>query len=302
MVRWLRSYNQTHTEPVRFFGADLLQLRQESFDTITAYVTRVAPERLDDLAADLDQIQLRGSPSEHLGWYLTLDTAERQPLIAAAQCVSALVDQLHDRTAPTERQYARQHARAMVGWHRYYDDASLLSPVREEFIADSIEWWQQLTSDTIVYWAANAHTAAASSITYRTPFGEDVATMAGGHLERHLARRYVSIGLAFGHGAITSDFRAPGPHSIGPPRPDLLDATLEAAAEPTFLLELQHRRVPRPVRRWLSAASTTWMILPSYTEAEDGSAYTMTVPELGDAFDVVAFITQTTPSRLIAAA
>ena len=42
------------------------------------------------------------------------------------------------------------------------------------------------------------------------------------------------------------------------------------------------------------------MILPSYTEAEDGSAYTMTVPELGDAFDGVVFITQTTPSRLIA--
>ena len=36
LVRWLRSYNQTHTEPVRFFGADLLQLRQESFDAITA--------------------------------------------------------------------------------------------------------------------------------------------------------------------------------------------------------------------------------------------------------------------------
>ena len=174
-------------------------------------------------------------------------------------------------------QYARQHARAIVGWHRYYDDESLLSPVHEQFITDSIEWWQRLTRDTIVYWAANVHTAAASSITYRTPFGEDVATMAGGHLERHLARRYVSIGLAFGHGAITSDFQDPAPHSIGPPRPDLLDATLDAAAEPTFLLELQQRWVPRPVRRWLSAASTTRMILPSYTEAEDGSAYTMTV-------------------------
>jgi erythromycin esterase-like protein len=123
--------------------------------------------------------------------------------------------------------------------------------------------------------------------------------MAGGHLERHLARRYVSIGLAFGHGAITSDYRAPGPHSIGPPRSDLLDATLDAAAEPTFLVALQHRRVPRPVRRWLRAEGTIRMILPSYTEAEDGSAYTMTVPELGDAFDVVVFITQTTPSRLI---
>jgi erythromycin esterase-like protein len=151
-----------------------------------------------------------------------------------------------------------------------------------------------------VYWAANAHTAAASSIIYRTPFGEDVATMAGGHLERRLARRYVSIGVAFGQGAITSDFRAPAPHSIGSPRPDLLDATLDAAAEPTFLLELQHRRAPRSVRRWLNAAATTRMILPSYTEAEDGSAYAMTVPELDNAFDVMVFTTQTTPSRLIA--
>ena len=36
LVRWLRSYNQTHAEPVHFFGADLLQLRQESFDAIIA--------------------------------------------------------------------------------------------------------------------------------------------------------------------------------------------------------------------------------------------------------------------------
>jgi erythromycin esterase len=148
--RWLRSYNQTHTEPVRFFGADLLQLRQESFDAITAYVARVAPDRLDDLAADLDRLRLRGSPTEHLLWYLSLEAADRQPLIAAARRVSELVDRLHDRTDPTERQYARQHACAMVGWHRYYDDESLLSPVREEFIAGSIEWWQRLTSDTIV--------------------------------------------------------------------------------------------------------------------------------------------------------
>ena len=300
LVRWLRSYNQTHTEPVRFFGADLLQLRQESFDAITAFVSRVAPERLDELTVELDRLRLRGSPPEHLRWYLSLDPTDRQPLIAAAQRVSELVDRLHDRTDPTEREYARQHARAMVGWHRNYDDESLLSPVRERFIANSIRWWQRLTSDTIVYWAANAHTAAASSITYRTPFGEDAEMMAGGRLERHLGRQYVSIGLVFGHGAITSDFRAPGPHPIGPPRPDLLDATLDAAAEPTFLIALAHRRVPRPVRRWLSAASSTRMILPSYTAAEDGSAYAMTVPELGDAFDVVVFITQTTPSRLIA--
>ena len=185
-----------------------------------------------------------------------------------------------------------------MGWHRYYDDESLLSPVREQFITDSIEWWQRLTRDTIVYWAANVHTAAASSITYRTPFGEDVATMAGGHLERHLARRYVSIGLAFGHGAITSDFQDPAPHSIGPPRPDLIrharrrrrthvpartPAALGASSGPTLA----------------RAASATRTILPSYTEAEDGSAYTMTVPELGEAFDVVVFITRTTPSRLI---
>ena len=188
----------------------------------------------------------------------TLPTGSRssQP----RQRVSQLVDQLHDRTDPTELQYARQHARAIVGWHRYYDDESLLSPVREQFIADSIEWWQRLTRDTIVYWAANVHTAAASSITYRTPFGEDVATMAGGHLERHLARRYVSIGLAFGHGAITSDFQDPGP-------------TLDRTATPRSARRHARRRrrthVPARTPAALGAASGPTLAQRGERDADD---------------------------------
>lgn len=299
LVEWMRSYNQTRSDdPVRFLGTDVVQLRQSSFDAITDQVALVAPDRLGELDERIGPLRLRGSQWEHMQWYEALPDDEQERLIATAAGLVDFLEALPAGADPTGHEYAVRHAGAIHGWYENYDEQLGFRGEREEFIADTILWWQGLTGDDVAYWAANAHTSSAPRLSYRYPGEELSGTMAGGHLEARLGRRYVAVASLFHQGAISSDYTAPGPQAIGPPRSGLLEATLGAASEPTYLLPVEGRG-PATVRRWLHGESTMRVILPSYAEGDDSADFTMTVPSLQDAFDALVFVRTTTPSNLI---
>lgn len=295
LVRWMRSYNKTHQKKVRFLGTDLLQLRQLSFDEVTDYVRRIAPERLDDLQRHLHPVRMRAN---QFTWYEERSERREQQLIAHARRASRLVAGLVDTGSRFRGEHAEQHARAILGWYVNFAEETGFRGDREVFIADSIQWWQRLTGDKVAYWAANAHTTTAPRLTYRNPWERQTGTMAGGHLARRLHNRYVAIGTWIHHGAISSNYLDPGPQRIGPPSEALLEATLGEAAPENYLLNLRGG-APQPVRAWLAGQSTMRVILPSYAEGQDGNDYTMTVPSLAKAFDAAVFIRVTTASRLL---
>jgi erythromycin esterase len=280
LIAWLRNFNVAHPhDPVRFLGTDLLQLRQASFDAVRAYVTAHAPERLAELDGHLDPIRLRGTSADQFAWYLPLPDDEQAALIDSARQGSDLVASLSNGGG-LERHYAEQHARAILGWYQNFAVDNGFRGDREQFIADSITWWQDLTGHQIVYWAANAHTSSAAELSYGAPGeGEFTGAMTGGLLEAELGRRYVSIGTWFLDGEISSDFTAPGPQPIGPPDAGLLEADL-VAAEADASLILFDRGAPPAVRRWIDAPSMMRMILPSYVAGDDGNDFTMDVPNL----------------------
>src|SRR5262249_10621621 len=89
LVRWMRAYNLAPGDKLRFLGTDLTQLRQLLFDEIVQYVSDVAPQRLDELASHLDPLRLRGTPEEHIGWYL--QQPDKQLYIDRARAVYELV-------------------------------------------------------------------------------------------------------------------------------------------------------------------------------------------------------------------
>lgn len=296
LVRWMRSYNATHREKVRFLGTDIIALRTESFDEMTRYVRRVAPARLAELERHLAPI--RPTRPDHTRWYQGLPASERRQLIEHARRAYEIVREV-PRTAPRlEREYAEQHARTVLGWYESFNNLDF-APQRETYIADTIGWWQRrMGGGKVAYWAANAHAASASRVSYRHPGGNWTGRTAGGHLEKRLGRRYVAIGAVFHHGVISSDFADPSPHPVGPPPPGLLDTTLGRARPANYLLRLR-APAPRPVRAWRDGPAAKRMILPSYAEDNDASAYIMTVPSLIGAFDAVVHIRTTTPSRLL---
>lgn len=298
LLQWLRSHNETHRDKVRFLGTDIVALRDSSFDEVAGHVRRVAPDRLDELARDLTPIRPTRNRYAHMAWYFSLPDNEKQQLIDNARRVRQLVGGLPATGPRLEREYAEQHARAIVGWYvNYATDFSAFRTERELAVVDTIGWWQGVIGGKIAYWAANAHTAAAPVTTYQYPGAVLTGTFAGGYLRQRLGRRYVSIGTMFHEGAITSDYAAPSPHPIGPPPPSLLDYTLGQAARPDYLLDL-HAPAHGPARAWLRGPAATRMILPSYVEDDDGSRYTMSVDSLSGAFDAITHIRTTTPSRL----
>lgn len=297
LVRWMRSYNETHDEQVRFLGTDVIALRQSSFDAVRRYVQRVAPARLEELRREVHPIRLRGSAYEQIQWYGGLSEPEQRAMIGHARRVSRLVETVA-RGDTLVGEYAEQHARAILGWYENFAKGTGFRSKREVFIADTVQWWRRVSGDKVAYWGANAHTSSAPTLTHRTPEGAQTGTMAGGYLEHRLGARYVSIGAVFHHGSISSEFTNPGPHRIGDPPADMLDATLGTAAPAAYLLDLR-RAAPSRVRTWLRAPATMRMILPSYVEGEADADYNMSVPSLREAFDAVVFIRTTTASRLL---
>jgi erythromycin esterase len=298
LLQWMRSYNRTHADKVRFLGTDVLTLREQSFAEVTEYVRRAAPSLADELERDLVEIRPTKPRYEHMRWYFEQSAEQKQQLIAAARRASSLVESVPPSRPRLEREYAEQHARAILGWYENYSTDGF-RPERERFIADSIGWWQRLHGGRIAYWAASAHTSSAPELTYQLPGQKYTLTMAGGHLRERLGRRYVSVGLVFHHGSITSDFTTGfGAHPVDAPPADTVDATLGAASRPDYYVDL-HAQAPRPVHGWLDGPARLRMIHPQYNEDDDGSGYLMSVDSLRAAFDVLVQVRVTTPSRLL---
>src|SRR5262245_37606818 len=200
LVHWMRTYNLTHQDKIRFVGTDLTQLQQLLFDEIVEYVGDVAPQRLNELADALDPIRLRGLPEEHIMWYL--QQPDKQPYIDHARAVYELVIGLPLGPSRIDREYPIQHARVILGFYEYY--ATGVLDQRDRFMADTLIWWQQRSQHRIIYWAANVHTAASPQVTYSLPpfVPPTPAVVAGSHLRQRYGRRYVSVGTVFHTGEV----------------------------------------------------------------------------------------------------
>jgi erythromycin esterase len=148
LVRWMRTYNLAHDDNLRFLGTDLTQLRQLLFDELVRYVSDVAPRRLQELASHLDPLRLRGTPEEHIGWYL--QQPDKQLYIDHARAVSELVLGLAPGPSQIDREHAVQHARTIVGFYEHY--ATLVLDLRDRFMADTLTWWQRRTRHRVAYW------------------------------------------------------------------------------------------------------------------------------------------------------
>lgn len=295
LVTWMRSYNERHRDPVRFFGSDLLSLREVSFTKVTEHVRRVAPDRLSELESELAPLRPR---PDQFQWYAGLSAEEKRELIEHGLAVVELLESIPLGSSDMNGEYARQHARAIVGWYQNYTARSSLRPVRERFIAEAITWWKRVHGGRIGYWAANAHTGAAGNMTFEKPGETNTGDWAGYLLRQHFGRGYVSIGTSFHAGSVSSGYAPPASYRVDPPRAGLVDAVLGEAAAADYLLDLRGP-APRPVREWLTGPARTRMVHPDYVGEDDASDHTMSVAALNELFDAIVHIRDTTASRLL---
>lgn len=296
LIEWLRAHNDAHPRrKVRFFGADLLRLRESSFTAMAEHVGAVAPDRLDELNAHLGEIE--PTRPDQIPWYQDLDEAIQQEKIAHAKAALDLIASLPSEGL--EHEYAEQHARAVVGWHEYYAvDEGLPREVREVYIADAIAWWQRVEGGRTAYWAANIHTCTAPEITFATPAETTTFRYAGGHLRERMGRGYRSIGTVFGEGRVNTQYFPVVEIDIDPPGAGLLDATLGRAKRDDYLLDL-HAHAPEPVRRWREGPVTVRMIHPDLEAGQEGDDHVMSTDSLAATFDAITYLDTTSPSALL---
>jgi erythromycin esterase len=311
LVGWMRELNRGRPDhdKVRFLGADVLELRPVQFDEIRRYVAEVAPDRREELEAQLAPIDWRGDPFTQLGWYTQLTAAEQRAVIAHARAVSDLVRSIPTGPSAVDHDDAVQHAHALLGFYHANGPGGDADDIRDRYITAIIDRWRRRTGHRVIYSAANAHTAAVPRLLVSFPDGEpgdDTVDreLAGGRLRRQHGHRYVSIGISFDHGQVLTGWEVqpggPAVYDIPPPDVSLVDHVLGRARARDYLIDLHHDGPP-PVRRWLQGPAKMRIIGSAYHPANDAD-YAITVGSWRGAFDAVLHLDRVTPSRLLAAA
>ena len=293
VLQWLRGYNATHTDQVRFFGVEYYVTGLLAYEAIEAYVADVAPARLDELRSHFRLIRpFTDDKFGYAQWYA--EVPDKAPYIRHAHAVRDLIREVANRDGGRRGRIALHHARQIVSFYEHYslsfDDANVY---REARVARNLRWWRRFTGDKVVYWAASPHVANAPRLRIVQPGGPDLRfPSAGSYLRKWYGEHYRPIGYTFDHGTVSLGAGATA--VMPPPLPawfehPLGEVGLDQFALDQFALDLR-RRVPQPVRQWLREPIMTRGL------ADSGPDGYMTGGSLGQWFDVVIHRQVVSPS------
>jgi erythromycin esterase len=262
LIAWMRTYNLRHPgDPVHFVGTDMGYAGPELYDRITDYVARAHPELLDRVTALYKGMRPTTDAATYGKRYLELPLAERKERAERTGKVLALLEGARSgRGADARaRAWAVQNARAVDQFAAGYsfdvaDDAQVarMMKFRDRTMAANTLWWNRHTGDRILLSAHNTHVSY-DSFDPRYPKTE------GAYLRDALGGKYVSIGFSFYEGsfkAFGTDDGVMRTRTVGAPRPDANEYTLDRARQRDYILDT--RTAPPAVRAWLDQRRATY--------------------------------------------
>lgn len=285
LFEYLRRYNATHQDKVRFAGAEYFSTRMLSYDAVDEYVARRTPGQLAELRRSLNPIRPnRADMGEYLQWYW-LEVKDKAPYVAKARAVHALIESLPHRPNDRDHAITLHHARQILSFYEAFSLPETEIPVyRDARAAENVRWWQSFTRSKTIYWAASAHVANAPGLRVTAPPGPDtVFPSVGSYLHDWYGARYRPVSFTFDHGT------AGGPITLPAAAPDWFEHRLTAARPDQFTLDLRRRPQSTAVRTWLNAQAKT----RGFPDA--GPASTMTGNTLAEWFDVIVYTREVTP-------
>lgn len=271
-VRWVRRYNRAHADDVRFIGMHATSTRRLAYDAVTDYVAAVAP----DLLAELRGYYKRIRPDTDDIWayndYFYQQVRNKRAYVRLARKAYRLVEHLPVDHDSRDYQLARHNAYTI---RAYYTFAALHPRgYSDALMAHNLAWWRQRTGDKVVALSAVVHMAVDPDLhlTY-PPRPEHTFKTAGAYLHDRYGDRYVSVGLTFGHGSVTSGMATGHArrYPVPPPRRDHAEHTLGRTHWRCYVLGLD-APAPAAVRAWLGEPARLHVIsMGSYdpTRARD---------------------------------
>lgn len=293
LLHWLRDYNASRGDKVRFVGVEFYLTPPQAYDDIAAHVTATAPHRLSELRRHLRVIRPSVPDSyanmyEYIGWFETVPDQSRY--VRHAQQVHDLVASLPHRPGDTAQTLALRTAWQIVSFYEHYrlpDKESFA--YRDAQAAENLRWWREHSRDRVVYWAASPHVANAPGLRIVAPPDPDMRfASAGSYLRRWYGDRYLSIGFTFDHGAVSLGFGQTA--TMPPPAPGWFERPFGQVQIEQFIVDL---RTPAPpaVRSWLRAPIQT-RGLP-----HRGADSFMDGGQLGQWFNLIVHRQRVTPMR-----
>ncbi|MGH3309643.1 MAG: erythromycin esterase family protein [Streptomyces sp.] len=287
LLTWLRGYNSTHDNRVRFVGVEYFTTRPLAYDAVEAYVAQQAPHRLAEVRELLEPIKPAGDDMRaHLDWYMNVD---QEPYLRSARRLHRLVAGIGHR--PGDRGYAVavHHAKQIRSWYTAFSlPREEVYAYRDARAAENLRWWQRFSGDKVIYWAAAAHTADAPDLAITAPSAPDVRFAGvGSYLDDWYRDRYVTIGYTFDRGSMDA---TPGnPIDLPPAADDWFEAPLGGVDHSQFLLA-PGKNVPARVRDWLNASMVT------RGDPSLGPSSTMTGSTPADWFDLIVHRQEVSPA------
>jgi erythromycin esterase len=299
LLEWMRAYNASsaHTTKIHFLGMDFQGLSQSDFAAVEEYLQRVDPKRVayvQSLYAPL--IAMNESPS--FDAFIQLSASTKQTYQKQAQRVYELLQANQqsyiNRSSAQGFVFALQNARIIMQFATYYDyqtQAEALARYyqRDTFMAENVAWIHNHLAGKhpkMIVWAHDVHIA--NNTFYETADGRNM----GAELRARYKSGYLAIGTTLYQGTFRS-YSYPNStiQRIDSPAPNTYNYTLGQTGLPLYMLDLDN--IPSgPARDWsLSSA----IFLDYGLGGEDLSAPAL----LGQSFNVIVHIQNTTPSRLL---
>lgn len=293
MVEWMREYNIEHpNDPVQFIGFDA-QFHAGGTNVLYDYLRVVDSERASEIYGSLQCFD---------------DGSDARTSTPLPECQQTLQDLRQEFSAKREMYSAASSeseyllmgrvVETLIQVEQLYRER--LSNWRDEAMAQNIIWLTEVYApdSKVVLWAHNAHVQTAP-----IGMGEDDFQFRpmGIHLREHYGDDMVVMGFAFWDGS----FRAYEANDNGiygeltslqvlPPVSDSHEFFLQAAGIPNYFLDV--RDVDSEVAAaWLDQDYNLRVIGAVYNTESGAGSYTPT--HLPDAFDVMIFVEESTPTE-----
>lgn len=302
LVEWLRAFNEDRPldDRVRFRGFDA----QYTQGAVDALLDRLGTDELPD--EFLDDLELIGDG----GTRAVNDERVEERIDAAERVVPRVREMLgsghaDDRTRHWLRviEQVTERKRTLLDWHAAADESAeeaaameTVLRVRDRAMAENAGWIERRSDGPVVLWAHDAHV---NRDRHALRDAEVAAASMGSHLAECYGDDYYAVGFAFARGSFqaidrTGDGRGLTSFTLDDPLPGTVESVLDDADVGTTMIDLRAGSGDPRLSDWIGARRERFSLGATYDD--DSPGYLTTYP-LGEAFDALCFVSETTRAR-----
>ncbi len=300
-VEWIRQYNTTHDEQVRFVGVGVIDTRAAVYEEVTRYVERVSPDRRAALRSHFDVIEPK---TEQPVPHFIMQVQDKDAWVRHARDALALVEALPHPEGDKEHALMVQHVRQIVFFYEHSAYHLVDDGYRDAKMAENLLWWREYSGDKIAYWSTNAHSVRSAELTISVPpRGVLKFRPTGDHLAEALGEEYLSVGVTFNSGDVNSGWGLPPFASRAMPAPkqsaEFVERLFANNGTPRDRLDLRSA-APENVRAWLEAPIEKARVIGSICDPnQDADGYWLNGGSLAQWYDVVIHVKELTPTEIL---